>query len=300
MLELAARADGSPDGWQLGFAGDTFNTTLYLARLQVPVAYLTALGCDPFSQDMRSAWAREGIDTSLVLTHASRLPGLYAIRNDADGERHFHYWRERSAARALFTLPGIDAALARAREAKWFYLSGITLAIFTPPERARLIATAAAVRAAGGQVVFDPNYRRALWDDPQRARDAFASLASHVSLALPTHADEALLFEDTDPEQTAARWREAGAAEVVVKCGAQGCLVAASTGTARIAAATVTAVDTTGAGDAFNAAYLAGRIAGLPPATAARGANRLAGEVIQHRGAILAPERTVMLQALWT
>jgi 2-dehydro-3-deoxygluconokinase len=97
------------------------------------------------------------------------------------------------------------------------------------------------------------------------------------------------------------RWRRLGATEVIVKWGAQGCLVAAGTETLQIAAAaTVTPVDTTGAGDAFNAAYLAGRIAGLEPAAAARGANRLAGEVIQHRGAILSRERMRALQDLWT
>jgi 2-dehydro-3-deoxygluconokinase len=300
MLELVSQGHRQDPGWQLGYAGDSFNTALYLCRLRVPVAYLTALGADPFSQDMRAAWAGEGIDTSMVLTDASRLPGLYAIRNDADGERHFYYWRERSAARRLFTLPGIEAALARAGRAEWLFLSGITLSIFTPPEREQLVQTAAAVRAGGGQVAFDPNYRPALWSSAAQAREAFAAFAPAVSLALPTHADEATLFGDTDPLQSVERWRRLGATEVIVKWGAQGCLVAAGAETSRIAAAaSVTPVDTTGAGDAFNAAYLAGRIAGLEPASAARGANRLAGEVIQHRGAILSRERMRALPDLW-
>jgi 2-dehydro-3-deoxygluconokinase len=297
MLELVSQGDT----WQLGHAGDTFNTALYLARLRVPVAYLTALGADPFSQDLRTAWAREGIDTSMVLTDAARLPGLYAIRNDADGERHFYYWRERSAARRLFVLPGIEAALTAARQAERLFLSGITLAIFAPGERAQLVAIAKAIRARGGQVVFDPNYRPKLWRSAAQARAAFAAVAPGVSLALPTHADEATLFGDTDPQQSVARWRNLGAPEVVVKLGAQGCLVASAGGVLQIApVATVTPLDTTGAGDAFNAAYLAGRIAGHDPAAAARGANRLAGEVIQHRGAILPRARMDALGTLWS
>jgi len=300
MLELVGQDPGRTQGWQLGYAGDTFNTALYLSRLQVPVAYLTALGADPFSQDMRAAWAGEGIDTSMVLTDASRLPGLYAIRNEADGERQFHYWRERSAARQLFTLPGIEAALTRARRAEWLFLTGITLSIFTPPEREQLLHTAAAVRAGGGQVVFDPNYRPALWASAKQAREAFAAIAPTVSLALPTYADEATLFDDPDPLQSVARWRRLGATEVIVKLGAHGCLVAAGAESLPIApAATMTPRDTTGAGDAFNAAYLAGRIKGLAPSAAARGANRLAGEVIQYRGAILDRERMAALGNLW-
>ena len=302
MLELVSQDQdqGQDRDWQLGYAGDSFNTALYLARLQVPVAYLTALGADPFSDDMRAGWTREGIDTSMVLTDPSRLPGLYAIRNDVDGERHFYYWRERSAARQLFALPGIDAALTRARRAQWLFLSGITLSIYTPAERERLVHTAAAVRANGGQVVFDPNYRPALWGGAAQAREAFAALAPAVTLALPTHADEAMLFGDTDPLQSVARWQHQGATEVIIKLGAQGCLAAAGAETLRIApTASVAPVDTTGAGDAFNAAYLAGRIAGLAPSAAARGAHRLAGAVIQHRGAILSRERMAALGNLW-
>ena len=85
MLELIRDSDR----WRLGYAGDTFNTALYLTRLGVPTAFMTALGTDPFSEELRAEWLADGLDTSLVLTDATRLPGLYAVRNDADGERHF-------------------------------------------------------------------------------------------------------------------------------------------------------------------------------------------------------------------
>ncbi|HEY2418956.1 MAG TPA: sugar kinase [Steroidobacteraceae bacterium] len=295
MLELA------PDGerWRLGHAGDTFNTTLYLRRLGVPVAYLTALGSDPFSQQMRAAWLAEGIDVSLVLTDPTRLPGLYAIRNDADGERHFYYWRERSAARQLFTLPGIEAALQRAGRAGQLYLSGITLSIFTDQERARLLELAAAVRAHGGQVIFDPNYRPAGWTHVSAARAAIESLAPLVSIALPTQTDEALVFGDGTAEHTADRWRSWGAREVVVKLGSRGCLVATGAQRDHVpVAGPVAVVDATGAGDAFNAAYLAARLAQHTPIQAARAAHRLACQVIQYPGAILPPDRPLTLSSL--
>jgi 2-dehydro-3-deoxygluconokinase len=295
MLELA------PDGerWRLGHAGDTFNTVLYLRRLGVPVAYLTALGTDPFSQQMRASWLAEGIDVSLVLTDRTRLPGLYAIRNDQDGERHFYYWRERSAARQLFTLPGIDAVMQRACGADQLYLSGITLSIFTDLERARLLQLAGAVRARGGQVIFDPNYRPAGWKQVSDARAAIEALAPMVSIALPTQADESAVFGDITPEQTAERWRRWGASEVVVKLGSQGCLVTAGEQRDYVpVSGPVAVVDATGAGDAFNAAYLAARLALCTPVQAARAAHRLACEVIQHPGAILPRARAIALKSL--
>lgn len=294
MLELTR----DQDRWRLGYAGDTFNTALYLSRLGVPTSYLTALGTDTFSQDMLAEWRAEGLDTSLVLTSPTRLPGLYAVRNDADGERHFYYWRERAAVRELFSLPGIEAALARARGVPHLYLSGITLSLFDHSGRARLNETAAAVRAAQGEVIFDPNYRPGSWSSVEEARAAIRALAPAVSIAMPTFTDEAALFGDVSPAHTVVRWRDWGAAQVIIKLGAEGCLVSCALGTQLVpAVAVATVIDTTAAGDAFNAGFLAARRAGQDPAQAAGAANRLASLVIQHRGAILPRERTAQLKA---
>lgn len=294
MLELTRDADR----WHVGYAGDTFNTALYLSRLGVPTAYMTALGADAFSQDMRAAWQADGLDTSLVLTDASRLPGLYAVRNDGDGERHFYYWRERSAARQLFTLPGIEAAVARARSAPQLYLSGITLSLFNDAERAQLNEIAAAVRAAHGQVIFDPNYRPNGWRNADEARAAIRALAPFVSIVAPTFVDEVVLFGDASPPQTVVRWRDWGAAEVIVKLGEEGCLVADARDTVAVPAIKVDCViDTTGAGDAFNAGFLAARRAGQNLTQAAQAANRVAAIVIRHRGAIVPREWTGQLRA---
>jgi 2-dehydro-3-deoxygluconokinase len=295
MLELVWVGDR----WQLNHAGDAFNTALTLRRLGVPVAFLSALGADPFSLEMRAGWLREQIDISMVLTDPTRLPGLYAIRTDPDGERSFYYWRERSAVRRLFELPGIEAAIARACDAGMLYLSGITLSLFKDAERTRLVEIARVVRARGGRVVFDPNYRAAGWPDQQVARCAFAALAEAASIVLPTFADESLLFGDATAERTVQRYLALGAEEVVVKLAARGCLVAAGADREYLPPrSAVTALDTTGAGDAFNAAYLAARLAGRGTSAAAHAANMLAGEVIRFPGAILPPERIEALKPL--
>ena len=293
-----AGADPRRGSLALGVCRRHFQYCRVLNPAGVPTAYMTALGADIFSQDMRAEWQADGLDTSLVLTDASRLPGLYAVRNDADGERHFYYWRERSAARRLFRLPGIETAVARARSARQLYLSGITLSLFNHAERRQLNEIAAAVRAAQGQVIFDPNYRPNGWNSAEEARAAIRALAPHVSLVMPTFTDEAALFGDASPAHTVVRWRDWGAEQVIVKLGAQGCLVADVGGTTSVPAVKVTTViDTTGAGDAFNAGFLAARCAGRSAAQAAGVANRLASLVIQHRGAIVPRERTGELRA---
>lgn len=280
MIELREEAGA----WRVGHSGDSFNTALYLSRLGETVGYLTVLGDDPFSASMRAAWADEGIDLDLVLTAPRELPGLYAIKTDDAGERSFHYWRGHAAVRRLFALPGARAALDRAGDAELLYVTGITLALFGEAHRGELAGIAKAVRARGGQVAFDPNYRAGLWPSASAAEEAVAAFAPLVTIALPTFEDEALLHGDRDPARTVARWHAAGAAEVVVKCGAAGCVLDDRRAVAPERA--LVPLDTTGAGDAFNAAYLATRRRGGDRLDAATRANRLAGRVIGSRGAI--------------
>lgn len=291
MLELVRQGGTGAGGmgqWAMQIGGDAFNVAVYLARGGVDTAFLTALGEDSFSRHMRGAWQAEGLDTSLVATVPDRVPGLYAIETDAAGERHFTYWRDRSAARALFDQPDIAALLGRAAQTKLLYLSGITLSLFDAGGRAELRALAAKVREQGGAVAFDSNYRARLWPSPEVARQAIEDFAPLVDIALPTLTDEQALFGDRDAGAAAARWRGRGAGTVAVKLGMDGALLA--TGDQQQVIGTPPQAqphDTTGAGDSFNGAFLAAWLQGRSAAEAVMAGHRLAGAVIRHSGAII-------------
>lgn len=279
MLELSA----NQGAWRLGYGGDTLNTAIHLARLGCSVAYLTAIGSDPFSADLRAAWGAEGLDTSLVLTHPRRQPGLYAIRTDEGGERSFFYWREASAARQMLALSETEAALAQARTADLLAFSLITLAILPPGGRKRLLDLCRRVRAHGGRVAFDGNYRPRLWastDEARAARDAGLRVSD---IGLPTLEDERALSGEPDAHAVAAHWSSNGVGEVVVRLGADGCL---ADGCLVPTPSRLAPVDTSGAGDAFNAGYLAARLQGLSPTVAALAGHRLAGWVVTRPGAV--------------
>jgi len=284
MLELA-RVD---EGWRLGAAGDSFNAALYLRRLGADVRYLTALGVDPFSDEMLEDWRAEGFDLSLVLRDPQRLPGLYAIRTDVHGERSFYYWREHSAARRLFALDGVDQVLRAAADCDLLLLTGITLSLFPEAQRQRWSELAASVRAGGGRVAFDPNFRPRGWRSREEAIAAFAGIAPHVDFLLSTDDDDRLLWQLQSPEASVAHWHGLGAGEVVVKQGASGATVGGLQSVVHVAVPErVVPVDTTGAGDSFNAAYLHARLAGADAATAALAGHRLAAQVVRYAGAIL-------------
>lgn len=279
MVEI--RPVGS--AWQLGHGGDTLNMAIHLARFGRDVAYLTALGTDRFSDDLRRAWTQEGIDPSLILRDPSRTPGLYAITLDNDGERRFAYWRSDSAVRGLFGLPGIAGAIDRAAQADLLCLSLISLAVLPPTGREALLGLCRRLRARGGRVAFDGNYRAALWTDPDEARSARDAAIGCCDIGLPSLDDELELGASADPAQLAAEWQLRGAGEVVVKLGAGGCYIDGET----IAPpARLRPTDTSGAGDAFDAGYLHARLAGSAPKAAAALGQRLAQWVVTRPGAI--------------
>jgi len=291
LLELSHTPGG---GDRLGFGGDTLNTAIYLARLGHAPDFISALGTDPYSENLLRQWEKECVQVGHVLRHPSRLPGLYAIQTDHAGERSFYYWRDNSAARAFFDMEGAADALAFARETDWLYLSGITLSIFDEAGRAALGRVAEAVKARGGEVVFDPNYRPRGWRGAEEARDAITAIGQHVTLALPTIEDENALYGQLGGAAHAARWTGWGARQIALKCGAQGAILYGETGGGdgcRVPVeSTIKPVDTTGAGDSFNAAFIGARAAGETMEAAARAGNQLAATVIQHRGAIIPRE----------
>ena len=274
---------------QFSFGGDTLNTAVYLARLGVECSYVTALGEDPYSAWMLHEWQQEGVDTSTVEIIPGRNPGLYMIQTDAAGERSFHYWRMQAAARELFADEArAERVLQRMKQADLVYLSGITLSLYDDASLQRLVSGLEEYRAAGGRVAFDGNYRPRGWSSAQQAREKFQRVLSLASLVLPTFDDEAGLYGDREPPETAQRLHDLGVSEVAVKHGAAGVLVSCNGEQQWVETTPVEqVVDSTAAGDSFNGAYLAARARGLDAATAAGWGNRLAGCVITHPGAII-------------
>lgn len=296
MIELRGQMFGA---MQQNFGGDTLNTAVYLARLGrdsgIEVAFATELGTDAYSDAMIAAWEKEQIDTGLVLREEGRMPGLYTIQVDENGERTFYYWRDSSAAKHYFdgpsspledridALDGLDA----------LYYSGISLAVLSPESRERLFNCADRLRARGGRVMFDNNYRARLWPGGHaEAREWYQRAFATCDMALITLDDHQSLLEIDDSKAAIEHAYSLAAAEVVVKCGSDPTLIRVA-GQPPVAVPTFKVgkvVDTTGAGDSFAGGYLAARLQGLAPEASARCGNKLASIVIQHSGAIIPAE----------
>ncbi|NHF74551.1 sugar kinase [Paracoccus xiamenensis] len=286
MVELSTA--GQPELWRLGIAGDTLNTAWYLRR-QLPldwqVAYFSRVGLGEFSQKMIDFLNAEGIDTAHIGRDPQREIALYAI-SLKDGERSFTYWRDTSAAKGLADDP---EALAQALQGVGIaYFSGITLGILPEAGRAALLAALQTARRAGTQVVFDPNLRPRLWSSNAAMCDAVEAAAAISDLILPSFDDEAAFFGDADPQATIARYLGCGSGQVVVKAGGKAIHYGGAEGAGLVdGLALAVPVDTTSAGDSFNAGYLAARIAGDDVAGAIRKAHEVSLRVISQHGALV-------------
>ena len=282
MIELSEHPDGHiTRAW----GGDTLNTAVYLARLGVAVDYITALGDDTWSDEMLAGWCAEGVGTDRVLRMADRLPGLYVIQTDAKGERRFSYWRERAPAREIFSCPETPTVAASLARDSHVYLSGITLSLYDIAGRAALLAAIDAAKAKGTRIVFDTNFRPRGWPDREAARSIYAELFKRADLVFASTEDVEPLFASRSEDVLAEL---AARAEIVLKRATPTCSLLIGGRTTDIPAVPVArVVDTTAAGDSFAAGYLAARLAGRWPEEAARAGHRVAGCVVQHRGAII-------------
>ncbi|ELV7527593.1 sugar kinase [Edwardsiella ictaluri] len=277
-----------------GFGGDTLNTAVYLAR-QVPaerlsVHYVTALGCDSFSGEMIDSWQQEGLQTALVQRMNDKLPGLYVIETDTYGERTFYYWRNDAAARYWLQSIEADAICDRLAQFDYLYLSGISLAILDDASRERLMLLLQRCRDNGGKIIFDNNYRPRLWQGIEQARNAYRAILSCTDIAFLTLDDEDLLWGQQPLDAVLERTHALGVSEVIIKRGADACLVSIGTRRDEIPAVRLAkeqVIDTTAAGDSFSAGYLSVRLMGGDVQTAAARGHLTASTVIQHRGAII-------------
>jgi 2-dehydro-3-deoxygluconokinase len=291
MVEFNQTGEGGGRLYLQGFGGDTSNFAIAAARQGARVAYVSALGDDPYGALLRRLWSEEGVDHASVLTDAAAFTAIYFVTHDERGH-HFSFFRSGSAASRLGA-----AQLPRERiaSARVLHLSGITLAI-SPTACDTAYAAMAIAREAGVKVCFDTNLRLKLWSI-DRARAVMNDVIARCDICLPSHDDVVAITGLTDPDALVDHCLRLGAKEVALKLGEQGALVADPNQRHRIAPFPCHPVDATGAGDAFGGAYVARRIAGDDLPTAARYAAAVAALSTQGYGAVAPVPRTAEVLA---
>jgi 2-dehydro-3-deoxygluconokinase len=166
------------------------------------------------------------------------------------------------------------------------YLSAITLSIYDPHGRAKLLEALRRARKHGARVAFDTNFRARGWPDPDVARAVFDEAFAASDIVLASTEDLLPLYPGESDEQLMARIR---CGEAALKLLQPASIVRFDGVLRQVRAERVTrpVVDTTAAGDSFAAAYIAARLAGAGPVEAAQAGHRLGGVVVGYPGAII-------------
>ena len=287
---LSADTMSDPAQYTSNFSGDVINFSVYLKRRHPSssVHFLSATGNDAISERMRAFFSAEEIRSDLVAYSDDKTVGRYMIRNDAKGERTFTYQRSDSAAKKMFEIVDKDALSTIFASADYFYFSGITLAILDPSGREKLLELAKQCQRNNKTVIFDPNYRAALWQNKDQARSLIEQ-AYHLSdILISSNEDEQLLWEDINREKMLERLTSYNIDEIILTAGSLEVIGFDRGRQFQVMPHNVdSVVDTTSAGDAFNAGYIAARHLGHTAEKSVLQASKLAATVIGLPGAII-------------
>jgi sugar/nucleoside kinase (ribokinase family) len=252
------------DGISLVIGGSAAITAVAAARLGLRVALVAAVGADPAGEFMRDQLAAEGVDVSFVAVREDAPTGM-TVALSRGGDRAILTALGAVASLTAADVPGSLLGGARhVHASSWFLLQDCL--------GPGLGALFSAARSAGVMTSLDTN-----WDPSGRWASPHLSAAiAQASLLLPNEAEALRLANGrvagADDLDGAVSALVAAGPRVVVKLGERGALCADGSVRCRVSLPPVTAVDSTGAGDCFNAGLIAGLLDGLDlPQAAALG-----------------------------
>lgn len=261
MVLLDPVEDGHLDdvtGYRQRVAGAESNFAIALARLGLSAAWVSRLGADPFGRLIRRCVALEGVEV-----HAGEDPdaptGIYFKERRSPDTVAVYYYRTGSAASRLRPE---DVPEDLVRQARLLHFTGISLAVPGTLANATLYAVELA-RKHRLQVSFDPNLRPRLWGEAA-ARRGLEPVLHDLDLLLTGQSEIEILTGETDQWRQLAKLRRRSIKLVVIKRGAAGALVASHDRVVNVPPVPVErVVDSVGAGDAFDAGFVAGHLNGL-------------------------------------
>ncbi|NRA99938.1 MAG: sugar kinase [Rhodobacteraceae bacterium] len=250
MTRLEALSDGRPV-FRQSVGGDTLNAMIAAARQGGHAGYMTAVGGDPFGEEILSFCAAEGVDTRFISSREQDPTGVNFIHPHPSGSR-FSYARRGSAASHYSSDELPHEAIKAARV---LHVSAISQAI-SGSMREAVNSAATFAQTAGTLVSYDLNLRLNLWTLDE-ARAAIEGLLPKVDIVLPSIDEAEILLGTSDEGIILDHFSRFDPFLVLLKRGERGLLVRTGGRVFDVPAMQVRAIDSTGAGDSLAGAFLA-------------------------------------------
>jgi sugar/nucleoside kinase (ribokinase family) len=306
LIRLPDRASGALDLTgsepQLYGGGSAANVAVALARLGLGVSFVGSVGDDGFGRWLRDDFAREGVDGRGLITVGNAFTPMVIALVEPGGERLVVVWPPERGADLRLRPEDVDPALLDG--AAWLHTTGMCLR--ASPVREAVLHAMALARTRGATVSLDLNLRLELWGLDQETHRTLERAIDQSDVVLGSGPEEMAPLAGLGDVEAAARAICDGRRVAVARLGADGALAvtpasagAVEPGETIYAPAFPTSVaDTLGAGDAFDAGFIAASLVGSDTRRALRWGNAAAALKIRRPGARGSPSRVELEELL--
>ncbi len=277
--------DGLATDFVVREGGSAANTARALACCGISVCLIGRVGNDPIGRQLLENLRSAGVDVSLIQHDSDVASGVMFIVVTPDGQRTMFGYRGANARTSAYELQP-DAI----RDADWLHLSGY--ALIESPQSGAALRTLAIASTSGVRISLDLGLEIVL-----RESRLVDMLLPHVDILFPNREEAQALTGAEEPATMIATLHDKGVPTVALKLGSEGCVIGCGDELCRVPAFAVDVVDTTGAGDAFAAGFLAARIRGFDLRTCGLWANALGAIAASVEGGAL-PDRELVCSFL--
>lgn len=252
LIDMIATNPGDlsqADGFLKKFGGAPANTACGLVKLGTPVSFIGKVGNDSFGRFLKGTLDEFGVDSSKLVLSGKEMTTLAFVSLTEAGERDFIFYKgaHDAISESEFDLPA---------NTYLFHFGSLTqIRDYANKATMKLLRQA---QKQGAIVSYDPNIREFLWGDLVRARAVILDTARQVDILKVNELEVELLTGQKDITEAAEKLFTKNLQALFITLGAEGCFYKTQSFSGRVPTVPVEVVDTTGAGDAFNAGYIHG------------------------------------------
>ena len=269
------------------FAGDTLNFCNYLDKKKLNAFFLSAIGKSEINQSLLDFVKSKNISTKYIKKINQFEVGLYLIKNKDNGEKQFFYWRDESAAKHYFNNIDFVNLYKELKNFDYIYFSGITLSIIHISKLNNFIKLLKLLKSKKIKIVFDFNIRPSRWNK-KNLNIFLDSVLKFVDICFLSGEDMNYWKNKNNIKSYEQIVRKYKLKHSIFRKNAKFTYVFLNkTRYVFKNKLLKRVVDTSGAGDGFNAAYLSNFIVNNDPVLALKAGSSLGSKIVMKKGAIV-------------